>query len=78
MREVLVYSRHGCHLCEVWLTAAEPLCRGPADRIVRDVDTRPEWVEAYGFDVPVLLVDGTEVCRHQLDEQALRDALGNS
>ena len=73
----MIYSRRGCHLCDVMLAAAEPLCRGRAELIVRDVDTREDWREAYGFDVPVLLVDGVEVCRHRLDEAAFIAALAD-
>jgi len=75
VREVIVYSRRGCHLCEELIATAEPLCRGRAELIVRDVDTRAEWVDLYGYEVPVLLVDGDEVCRHRLDETAFRAAL---
>lgn len=77
MREVVVYSRRGCHLCEELLTSVEPLCRGRAELIVRDVDTDPTWVDAYGADVPILLVDGVEVCRHRLDVPAFSAALGS-
>jgi hypothetical protein len=32
-----------------------------------DVDTDPELLRRYGLQVPVLLLDGTVVCRHRLD-----------
>lgn len=75
MREVIVYSRRGCHLCELLIDEVEPLVRGRAVVTVRDVDTHPEWANAFGSDVPVVLVDGFEVCRHRLDRQALLSAL---
>ncbi len=62
-------------MCVEMLTETEPLCRGKAVLVVRDVDTRQDWVDAYGLDVPVLLVDGIEVCRHRLDRDALQAAL---
>jgi hypothetical protein len=34
---------------------------------VLDVDTDPELARRYGLNVPVLLLDGTPVCRHRLD-----------
>lgn len=36
-----------------------------------DVDSDPRLEELYGEDVPVLLKDGAEVCRHRLTPQAL-------
>jgi hypothetical protein len=34
---------------------------------VVDVDSDPDLVRRYGLNVPVLLLDGTVVCRHRLD-----------
>lgn len=53
------------------LEALEPLCRGRANLLVRDVDSRPEWAEAYGIYVPVLFVDGIELSRYQMDREAV-------
>jgi hypothetical protein len=36
-----------------------------------DVDSDPRLEELYGEDVPVLLKDGAEVCRHRLSPGAL-------
>jgi hypothetical protein len=38
---------------------------------VVDVDSDPELTRRYGLNVPVLLLDGTVVCRHRLDEAEL-------
>ncbi|NND54760.1 MAG: hypothetical protein HKN56_07295 [Gammaproteobacteria bacterium] len=54
---------------------AEPLCRGRATIVVRDIDTNPEWYEAFALEIPVLEIDGKEVCRYELDEAALLAAL---
>lgn len=75
MHEVLIYSRRGCHLCEEMLAEVEPLCRGKAALQVRDVDADPEWQARYGLDIPVLLVDGAEICRHRLSRDVLLAAL---
>ena len=42
---------------------------------VRDVDEDPQLERRFGRDVPVLLLDGTVVCRHRLDESELRRLL---
>lgn len=71
VRELVVYSRRGCHLCEEMLEELEPLCRGRASLIVRDVDSRPEWADEYGLYVPVLVADGKEVARYRLNREAV-------
>jgi predicted thioredoxin/glutaredoxin len=40
-----------------------------------DVDGDPDLVRRYGLNVPVLLLDGTVVCRHRLDKEELRRLL---
>lgn len=75
MADVVVYSRRGCHLCEVLIEELLPLCRGRAEIDVHDVDTRSDWRERYGNDVPVVEIDGHIVCRHRLDRDAIRSAL---
>ncbi len=69
--EFIVYSRRGCHLCEVLLGELEPLIRGRARITVRDVDDRAEWRAAYGERVPVVLCDGEDICQYNLDRQAV-------
>jgi hypothetical protein len=38
---------------------------------VVDVDSDPQLLRRHGLDVPVLLLDGTVVCRHRLDRHEL-------
>jgi hypothetical protein len=38
---------------------------------VVDVDSDPQLKRRYGLEVPVLLLDGTVVCRHRLDRAEL-------
>jgi Glutaredoxin-like domain (DUF836) len=42
---------------------------------VRDVDADPLLKRRHGLDVPVLLLDGTVVCRHRLDPGELKRLL---
>lgn len=69
--EIIVYSRRGCHLCEVLLAELEPMVRDRAQISVRDVDHDPAWRSTYGDRVPVVCVDGQEICQYQLDRRAL-------
>ncbi|KVD77973.1 glutaredoxin [Burkholderia sp. ABCPW 14] len=40
-----------------------------------DIDMDPALVARYDEDVPVLLLDGIEVCRHRFDDARVRKAL---
>ena len=42
---------------------------------VLDVDADPQLLRRYGLDVPVLLFDGSLVCRHRLDVPELKRLL---
>ncbi len=53
------------------LARAMPL---PAIEVV-DVDADPVLKRRFGLDVPVLLLDGTVVCRHRLDARELKRLL---
>ena len=73
--ELIVYSRQGCHLCEVLVEELLPLARGRASVTVVDVDTRDELREAYGLRVPVVELNGECLCQYTLDAARVRDAL---
>jgi hypothetical protein len=68
-----VVHRRECELCEEMLAELAALAaRHPLPPIeVRDVDADPELLRRHGFDVPVLLLDGSVVCRHRLDREEL-------
>ena len=69
--------RRDCELCEYMLAELAALARSiglpPLDIV--DVDADPELVRRYGLHVPVLLLDGSLVCRHRLDVPELRRIL---
>jgi len=73
--EVVVYSRRGCHLCELLLGELEPLVRGRANLSVRDIDDRPDWQSAYGERVPVVCCNGEEICQYKLDRAAVLERI---
>jgi hypothetical protein len=70
-----VYSRAGCHLCEILIEQLLPLVRGRATIEVRDVDTREEWAVSYGLRVPVVEHDGRMICQYELDKVAIEALL---
>lgn len=68
MRELVLYGRPGCHLCEEALEEVEPLCRAYRVALrVEDVDADPAWRERYGLRIPVLCGDGVELSGWPLD-----------
>ena len=73
-----VYSRQGCHLCEVLLEQLLELVDGKATVAVHDVDTCDGWREEYGIDVPVVEYRGARLCVHRLDREAVRQALAGN
>jgi predicted thioredoxin/glutaredoxin len=72
-----VVHRHDCELCDEMLSELRVLGRTltlPPIEVV-DVDGDPVLQRRHGLDVPVLLLDGTVVCRHRLDAEELRRLL---
>ena len=72
-----VVHRHDCELCDEMLMELEALRRTvelpPVDIV--DVDEDPELTRRHGLHVPVLLLDGTVVCRHRLDADEVKRLL---
>jgi predicted thioredoxin/glutaredoxin len=68
-----VVHRQDCDLCEEMvaeLKALNSTVRLPPIEVI-DVDGDPELQRRYGLNVPVLLLDGTVVCKHRLDPEEL-------
>jgi glutaredoxin len=72
MPEVVLYTRQGCHLCEV---AADVLRRHQLTFEAIDIDGQPELRERYNECVPVVVIDGRERFRGRVDELLLRRIL---
>lgn len=73
-----VFSRQGCHLCEVLLEELLPLVRGVLAVDVHDIDSKPGWRTAYATRIPVVEYAGRQVCQYRLDRAAIieiRDAV---
>jgi len=72
-----LYLRQDCHLCEDMVQQLHELQLEYAfDWVTLDVDARPDWAEAMGDKVPLLIAGETEICRYFLDLQALTRCLG--
>lgn len=75
-RVVTLYSRPGCHLCEDALAGLQRL-RAEIAFDIRELDISGEeaLLEAYFDRIPVVELDGVELCDCVLDEDLVRDAL---
>jgi hypothetical protein len=70
-RRLRVYSRAGCHLCELLIEELMPMIRGRLELEVVDIDTRPEWTLQYGTRIPLVEYAGETVCQYHLDTAAI-------
>jgi len=66
-----VYSRQGCHLCEVLIERLLSQVRDRLEIEVIDIDGSEELRKVYGERVPVLEYGGRFICQYTLDEEAL-------
>ena len=70
--ELTLYTRADCRLCDEMHAALAPCIeRFSLDLELVDVDRDPELRHRHGARVPVLALDGLEVCHWFLDEDAL-------
>ena len=78
MPEIIIYGRAACHLCDEMQARVAAACasRGLELRTV-DVDSDVKLARRFGPFVPVLVVDGEEICHYHLDEAALTRALAD-
>jgi glutaredoxin len=75
-REITVYTRPGCHLCEQAKAAIAPLLREfQATLREINVDADPVLQERYGSDVPVIFVGERKVAKHRVDLAQFRKQL---
>ncbi len=74
---VTLYGRPGCHLCDQARAELQPLARELGFRL-QEVDiTADDGLHRALFErIPVVAVDGCELCDFYVDESRLRAALG--
>lgn len=69
-REVVVYSRKGCHLCEIVKETLSKLERrgGFTWRYI-DVDADDQLRRQFTDEVPVVFIDGRKAFKYHMDER---------
>jgi glutaredoxin len=78
--KVLLYSRSGCHLCDVALETLKKLQNelvqtSPFEIEVNLIDGQPDLEAEYGEQVPVTLIDGKVHDFWRVDPERFRTAL---
>jgi len=69
-REVVVYSRKGCHLCEIVkesLVKLHKRCGFTWHEV--DLDSDVEIRRLYTDEVPVVFINGRKAFKYRMDEQ---------
>ena len=70
---VIVYSRPGCHLCDEAKAAIEN--SNCSDRFTLEevnIESDPELLNKYKYDIPVITIDGVEAFIHRVDPTEFR------
>jgi glutaredoxin len=69
-RQVLLYTRKGCHLCEVVKESLLKLHRrGGFQWSEIDVDSDEKLRREYNDQVPVVFIDGRKAFKYRMDER---------
>ena len=76
MSTVDLYTRTGCHLCEVVKETLERVrVTQPFELRIVDIDGSEELRARFGLEVPVVFVDGRKAFKYRVTEDELRRRL---
>jgi len=80
---VTLYTRPGCHLCdEAKQAMLAARCEEQYTLREINIDLDPDLARRYGWDIPVILINGVETFRHRLTasefKRELRRALDSA
>ena len=69
-REVVLYSRKGCHLCEIVKESLGKLSRQAAFQWREiDVNSDTELRRRFSDEVPVVFINGRKAFKYRMDER---------
>lgn len=71
-RQVVVYTREGCHLCDEAVAVLKKFCDWLPEPREVDIDTDPELQERFGLTIPVVEFDGKIRFKGRVQKQLLR------
>lgn len=74
--QVLLYSKPGCHLCEVM---KKEMAKADCAELYKleeiNIEGSAELSARYRHDIPVLMIDDVEAFRHRLTADSFREYL---
>jgi glutaredoxin len=75
-REITLYTRTGCHLCEEAKALIEPIL-GECGVALLEVDIEQDAAlqQRYGTDIPVIFIGGRKAAKHRVDPVKFRRQL---
>jgi glutaredoxin len=75
-RDVTIYSRPGCHLCEEAKTRLTPLLKEFGARLTEiNIDEDAQLRARYDYDVPVIFLGARKAAKHRVDLARFRRQL---
>ena len=76
MHNVVVYSRKGCHLCEIVKDTLDQI-QGDVDFHWRevDIDADPQLQRQFNDTVPVVFIDGRKAFKYRMEKEQFLRAL---
>jgi glutaredoxin len=73
---VIIYSRPGCHLCDEAKQAIEGAgCQNEYTLEEINIESDPNLLNRYQYDIPVVTINGVEAFRHRLTAEEFRKRL---
>ncbi len=76
LHKIVLYSKPGCHLCEIAKDALSSL-KGEFDYELEEVNINddPDLFEKYKYTIPVMVIDQKTMLESRIDTYKLRRAL---
>jgi len=70
---VIIHSRPGCHLCDEVKQAIESAgCQNEYTLEEINIESDPDLLRRYQYDIPVVTINGVEAFRHRLTASEFR------
>jgi glutaredoxin len=77
--EVILYTRTGCHLCDVVKESLEGLAdRAAFTWCAVDIDSDEELRRKFNEEVPVVFINGRKAFKYEMDEEEFLKKLAAS
>jgi glutaredoxin len=74
---VTIYSRPGCHLCDQAKAVIEQVGRSHQFTLEEiNIADSPALEEQYGYDIPVVFINGVKVFKHKVYAREFEVKLG--